>query len=596
MTTTVLGPVDPDSVIDNTGIPDMPFSPFINARMLEECYRLSNSNWIVFRAQAIKLAILFHRIDPVMNINGSAETTETKDKLASDPFRDAFAVTWGKDNEPVDDEFKAYIGDFMMDAVLSDDAWGFVPWTRRKVYSQERQKVFEVPVVPQFGLWRVKQQILSGSKMDVVFQLEPISPSSGASGALGDPVNGTAKQYDELGRRALAQVGGSWTELEKEARRRIKSGESLREGLVSTSSVSNRAQDAKASPGKKRQKFGLFVFSRTRPMLDGTVRSAAATTLSINETVAHRIACSKTAIGISSNPTLVTQRTNAGAERQGFTAAQAVVRSGDAARTKIMHEVQADAAAYMTGKLHDQTRAQDMQSSAAAMATQYDPMTGRKRLLINRPFFDRNRYDLQAGQQVASQPMPVAPSDVQQMLEHSEEATAAAYGVTRSMAIGETSSVKAGAEINQDVARKVIDVQGARIAAMTEWLLNHLFHDIDTGELQQMVAMLDEVDPEGKHYYNERKRAIEEIGNTHRFRVRFAATPPPLEQVQAIALRGLMSRETEGALSMASIGMSPHLAELQKFPDPTSLEQAMQLDPPALAKPKAPPAKSKKAS
>ena len=290
------------------------------------------------------------------------------------------------------------------------------------------------------------------------------------------------EEHQRTQRQAIRQIGGDWKAIEKEARRRIKNahkGEVPGAESFSTlgSNVSNQAQDAKATQRAKHQKYGVYVFAKTRPMLDGTVQSAAATTLSINEFAAHRMACSQTAVSIASAPVLVTQRIANAAERQGLSAAQTVAKVGDATRTRQANEMAADYAQHYSTQAHDQLRAQALNNNAsgtqAAMATHYDPMTGQKRLIQSRSFFAGNHYDLPVGQQIASQQMPVVPGDVQAILEHAEELTAAAYGVTRSMALGESASVKAGAEINEDIARKVVEVQGARIAAMTEWVRSH---------------------------------------------------------------------------------------------------------------------------
>ena len=92
---------------------------------------------------------------------------------------------------------------------------------------------------------------------------------------------------------------------------------------------------------------------------------------------------------------------------------------------------------------------------------------------------------------------------------------------------------------------------------------------MDSEELREMESLIKDGEQADDAAHSLRKEVQAELANPRRYRVTFAGAAPNLEQIQQIAMRGLMSRETEAALSMAAIGQQPHMAQLQQFPNRT---------------------------
>lgn len=557
-----------DAALADERPPPLTLAPYVNTEHIQQCYSLTRSCPLIRRATRLRLAIMFHR--RVIN-----KDSIKPDSSAGAPgqFATSVIITWGRNKEPVRTEFANMVVNFMMEEVLAKDMYGFIPWFERKVKSlEDRDITYRIPAVPKCGTFRVPQRIDPRNPFDVNYALESSvayanSMSSGKNKSTQTKpfTQITTVEIDGLQRGALGRIGGP-------------------SSSSSSSTNGNNGGGGKAFGGhrKRGKKQGVYIVPTEEPDIDGTLASAAATAIAINEYVEQMKHCKLTADSIGANPMLVTQRAGGvggsgrgGGGGNGFNAAQHLLDYGDLSKQRALNEMKDDERERALTQYHNNTRqsntlADQVQSARSSIT---DAMTRRPRRLVYRPFYSANSYDIPASQQLVSQQLPQQPANVEAWETARQELVANAFGVTRAMIVGEQSSVKAGAELTRDFAFKVIEFDAKVIAMATQSILNQIYSERETEEIAAILAQyeLKRVNKETLSDEEQRTEAtlLEELNNFQRYEVTFAPmTSATLDEIIQAAQRGVFPREVEAALIANTLDLDPRTMELQAFPDP----------------------------
>lgn len=539
---------------------------------------------VVRAVMRVKYAILFRRIaaDP-QQVRSDYMTSSKNKNYATDPFSSSFSVTFGPDNNPVNPEFKLEIGLFMMDALHAIDAFGFVPWMVSQIRPQTitaDDRIFKIPRVPNYGLWRVHHALLGNSAMEEVWSLQPanIAAMSEGGGILDNAAQIDAESIERARAATTNAHGGTF----EEASRRREQEAHLKKGYYAANrvpgTVTNQAHDYYATNGNgEPREYGIYVVHK--PSIDGRPNSPAASVLAINDDMRLRFSYDMAATAVASNPMLVTTAPpDTAGGHQAQTAARSLLKRGDMTATNAVNRMSQNALDRAVERANDADQASSASGPstmfAAGIKTYFDPLTGDVHPIVSRPFYENNKYDLMPGRTIVSQPMPAHPPALMDMKRYFDEQTAVQFGVTYAMAVlGDVGHITAAATINSDVVRKVVEMDGARVAAVTQWILNEIFQASDTQEMTQQIKTK-----------QERRDATADIGEREyldaeidmitryrempaRFQVRFSETIPTPEEIAALTQRGLLSREQEAAMLGAAVGIESRNIELQSGPN-----------------------------
>jgi hypothetical protein len=536
---------------------------------------------IVKRVTSVKCAALFHRIDPDPT-KIREDYMKSKADSGKDMFSDSFSLTQNPGNRPVENEFKREVAFFMMAALRAMDAYGFIPWKVSYIQSQDfPDRVIKVIRVPKFGLWRVRQLVLPGDSMEVVYQLQHFSNTSSSTntGLLADP-----SKYDE---DEIKQVGDAMLQTMTKSSSGSAAAAAPR---VALPGMSNSARDYESLLIGGRKDRGIYIINE--PSAEGWPISPAMSAAPINQRMNRLWECNAEATSISSNPMLITG--NPTADKQpAINAATSWFKRGDMSRMRAQKEEETNARLRALVASHDSAVA-SMAEDSKKFHFFYDNLTGQKMCMETKPFYADHHYPLTPGDQVFSQPPAKEPERIEEKQQTVDDQTAALFGVTYSVAfLGDQGKVSGSAEYNQQVLDNVVSMQGNRIAKATEWILNHVFHEDDTDtyvkELEaqkQLISALEQEednsdDDDGAAAASpspnqrrskldiERERAsfIEKIIQTqNRYRVTFSDKAPPIDSIAKLVERGLVDRNTEAALMASSLGVSPALVQVQSGP------------------------------
>lgn len=537
---------------DGTGVPSLSLAAYVRESDIRKCDMFVRSDPLVRRAERLKLSLMFHRY--------SIDRDTINNDRAIELFTQAVKITWGPRNRPVREEYKRLIVNTMMEMQIAKDAWGFIPWYERKVASTEQVDVyFRVPTVARAGTFRIPQRINPYNHFEVLYGIENnIVQSATALYAPGRETQQkpfalvSAAEIATIQANALQRLGGSFDDVRRQAR-------------------------GKSKPGRKPLKFGVYMFPTEAPDIDGTLSSAAATAISITEFVERMKRCKTTADSISCNPMLVTERDSGGSGGGGggrgdqFTAAQHLLTLGDLSKQRAVDQLTDDQREQAQIDFHNSSRAGAMRLSRVqdACSTITDSMTRRQRMFCERPFYEGNTYDVKASQRVAKQPMPVQPSDVPAWEEARQTLVAVAFNVPRSMILGETSSVKAGAELQRDVALETVEFEARMLAQAMEDILNQVLTEREERDIRVNLAAINAKDDRTARDEEDVAELAEAAAMPRRYRISFApATRATVADIITVAMRGVLPREVEAALLAHNLGIDPHVVELQAHPDP----------------------------
>jgi len=535
------------------------------------------------RVMQIKTAALFHRIDPdPSKIREDYQMSQRHTGKEADIFSDSFSLTQEPDGRPVEKEFKMEIALFMMDALLALDTYGFVPWKVTSIVSQMYPgKVIKVLRVPKFGLWRVRQTSLPGDRMETIYQLQPYRTLATAgvnTGLLSDPARFRDETETNQAGVAFRQALGTTASQQRQP-----AAKELQLGLT------NAARDLDALDPLSKKTHGIYVVFE--PTTNGIPSSPAMTAVPYNQLMNQYWKCGTSAITMGAIPPLITGPSTTGDKQPAVNAATSFLQKGDVARIQAEQRANADARMLSLTRQNDQAQALSAAEREAAQVLFYDTFTHQKMSLRPTQVFD-NHILLRAGEQVHTAPMPKEPQSLEAKQRAVDELTAALLGVPFQIAfLGEHGSLAGGAEQNQEVLDQFVTLQGNMLAQLTEWILNHVFHDEDTQIYQkeasaqtELVQALRDRDEEYVTSDNDtekdRNRRLDEIKSAqgrldylnqiihtpNRYRVRFPNKAPSLEAIQTMVSRGLIERKTEAALTAASLGVPLELVQLQAGP------------------------------
>ena len=609
-------------ISQNTPDPQMTFTHYVDSERLKNCNLLMDMP-VPLRVRQVKKAILFGRqaADPSMIRESYMKGKKDASSPLFDPFSKSFSLTYGPDHQPVNPEFKMEIAMFLMDALDALDAYGFVPWGLRLIQSQSDTKKtsFWVPFVPAFGLWKVRQMLVPQGNMDRIYQLQitAAQASGGGGGMLDDPSRLNMHAVDQSRQNRTEIWGGNWEDMSSasssysDPHRKTKGGKSAHKKTIADLVASNQARDLDAAL-EPSQKYGIYVVAE--PTITGVPTSSAMSVVSMNERMSRLQTHASTAAAVASNPMLVTGVHSSGNDKQpSINTATTYLRSGDLTMTRTSNKISEMANAKLVSDIHDQ--AQNSSASAQASATTYiDEMTREKKIMMQRPFFDGNHYVIESGHQVYSQPMPKEPGEMLQREQAVDIKTAVIFGVPYSIAFGnENSRLKSTAEASQHVVDQVLENQGAQLAVVGQWILNHVFHDGDTKDLtdqlkarseheanlQYALDQMDEDDysdsedpgitipeslPSLENAYKgrslrktreaqiaqlrqEQDHLLKYISMPARYCLRFAEKGPPVESILQLSELGLLDRKSQASLMASSMGISPLNLQLQDGPN-----------------------------
>lgn len=521
-------------LMQNVSEPPLRMSTHIDAEKLQRCVHIMGMP-VPMRVMSVKEAMIFGRqsVEPTKiresyMTKGSSSSSSARNATLFDQFTKGFTITWGPDQEPVADEFKMEIGLFMVDALRAIDTYGFIPWKVRLIRSQTITGVreFYVPAVAPFGLWKVEQMLMPRGEMERIYRLSQValagdaasSSSKGGSNMFDDPATLNKGALDQLQAQTTNRWGGTWNNSSKGQ----KGSDGKKKRGLGDIMHTNQARDLDAALENGALR-GVYMVKE--PTVDGTPTSAAMSVVSLNERVSRLNQMSVTAAGVASNPMLVIGQPNGGSEKQaGVSAASSLLSSHDLTATRSANRIAQGHHDRLISDIHNESQAPG--ASAQVTATIYiDDVSRQRKMLMTRPFFEGNKYIVEPGYNVMSQPMPREPgnlSDQQQMV---DERTAVIFGIPYSAAFGsERGNLKATAEAGQQMLQSVIEEQAARVAGATQWILNHIFHRTDTEELraQQRVRQsylrtlesieldVDEEDEEGDDDENGENGSFEE--------------------------------------------------------------------------------------
>jgi hypothetical protein len=499
-----------------------------------------------------------------------------RDKAES--FLQSFDILWGVDETPVDLEYKMHIADFMIQSVKCMDAWGFIPYYVKMVRSTVTKHVVHlVPATMTPGTFKVRQ-LRSDTGFERLYAIEPQGDAS-TNSLMNGPIDISGDKVRQLYMEATAVLG---TPDLKENRTR------------STFMISNQAMDG-TPPSLSKGRYGIFVFNE--PTIDGMPVSAAVNCLTAAHHATNMMSRADTASARLSNPPLVTEHVaQSGSDHGTFAPATSLLGKNDMSRTMIISDRKRSQIDRETTTFHNALRAEDMEKESRDLLggteTVYDANARKRRQVKVSAFFKNNTYDIVAGQTAATTQVAQIPPCLEFFSDREEQHISRAFGIPHSVLIGETGHVGVNAELNQSSLQKKVFSQSSKIASATAYILNAIHRKNDRTELKLQLQLSKASFGKNADAKAQRAAIRRNLRTQSLYKVRFSRPAISTERVIEIADRGVLSREGEAALLMASQGLPSSYIELQDFPNPYEKPETEKPGGGASAKPKKPKSKS----
>jgi hypothetical protein len=537
------------------------FAQLVDADLIDKAWSLSNGNVHAQRALDVKISEMFNNVgenrDLIMGAikSGGINKKETVEDIKADWILRSVDMTWGAQSQQLDPEYKLLVIEFMMDAVIAMDSWGFIPWYVRYVESRAKRKVVhKIPAVATPGTFNIRQ-ILAKNGLDVTYVFEPLNRMAGRLAQDG-PFDFTEEKIRQIQLQSKAVLGGSVDES------------SL--APEDTISVTNQAQDGTPENISHRT-YGVYMIKS--PTYDGYPRSPAVSCLTAAHMASEMSEHALTASAIASCPPVVIERNAvSGSDKGAFANASSLIKRGDLTQMKFASDLERNAMSAAILHQHNTARAKQAEgrarSNAEAFDTIYDATSRKKKQIVKRAFYENNGYDVPDGYSIVHQQMPVVPTCLADFRRWEEEHIARAYGIPYSALSGETGRVGVNAEVNQAAISKKVFSQASIIAMATTWILNFINEKSDTMELKVELDLVKARTGKSLATKDLRRKIRQDLYMTSRYQIRVTRPLPPIELIEKIRDRGFMSREAEAAVSMAIVGLPSEYIQLQDYPNP----------------------------